>query len=146
VMAIAQAAQIFATYVLLGLCLKQGFQLTLTVGAAAWAAMYLLYSFGKPRPLVIGSMALHGISYTLFVFGGQVYTDAIGGEIKGSAQALLAVVTLGLGLFVGSQFAGFVMDRNVADGKFDWKKIFIIPCILVGICVLLLLILFRNPA
>lgn len=145
VMAIAQAAQIFATYVLLGLLLGKGYQLTLAVGAAAWLLMYLLYALGKPKALVILSMSLHGIAYTLFVFGGQIYTDGVGGEIKGSAQALLTVVTLGAGLFVGSQFAGFVMDKYCQDGKFEWKRIFLTPCILTGICVVLFFVLFRNP-
>jgi len=145
VMAIAQVAQIFATYVLLGFLLSKGFQLTLALGAGAWLLMYLLYAAGKPKALVIASMSLHGIAYALFVFGGQVFTDAVGGEIKGSAQALLTVIRLGAGLFVGSQVTGFVMDRYSEDGKFDWKKIYLTPCTLTAICVVLFLLLFRNP-
>ncbi|MBL7076813.1 MAG: MFS transporter [Kiritimatiellae bacterium] len=145
-MAIAQAGQIFATYVLLGFFLGKGFQLTLAAGAAAWLTMYLLYAVGKPRIVVILSMTLHGVAYALFVFGGQIYTDVVGGEIKGSAQALLTVVTLGLGLFVGSQFAGYIMDKHCTDGKFNWKKIYLTPCILTAVCAVLFFILFRNPA
>jgi nucleoside transporter len=145
VMAIAQGAQIFATYILLGWFLDKGFQLTLAAGAAAWLTMYLIYSLGKPKILVILSMSFHGVAYTLFVFGGQIFTDLAGGDIKSSAQALLTVVTLGAGLFAGSQFAGFVMDKYCSDGKFNWRKIFLVPCVLTGICVVVLFILFNNP-
>ncbi len=146
VMAIAQGAQIFATYILLGWFLDKGFPLTLAAGAASWLTMYLIYSLVKSKIVVILSMGFHGVAYTLFVFGGQILTNVVGGEIKGSAQALLTVVTLGAGLFAGSQFAGFVMDKYCIDGKFNWRKIFLVPCVLTAICVVLFLILFNNPS
>lgn len=146
VMAIAQGGQMFATYVLLGWFLGKGFQLTLAAGAAAWLIMYLCYFLGKPKILVILSMSLHGMAYALFVFGGQIFTDLAAGPIKSSAQALLTVITLGAGLFVGSQFTGFIMDKYCVEGKFNWRKIFIVPCVLTGISIVLFFVLFKNPS
>ena len=42
-------------------------------------------------------------------------------------QALIFAATTGVGLFLGSQLAGIVMDRYSADGKFQWRKIWAVP-------------------
>ena len=43
-------------------------------------------------------------------------------------------------MFLGTQIAGFVMDRNSADGKFQWKKIFVVPMACMVIVVALFLV------
>ena len=144
-MAIAQAAQAAATWFALSLILgKVGFPAALAAGALAWTAMYIIYAIGRPKALVVASMALHGIAYVLFVVIGQIYVDnAASPDIRASAQALLAVATMGLGLFLGAQFAGRVMDRFREEGKFQWRPIFLVPCSLVLAAAIVLAAFFK---
>jgi nucleoside transporter len=146
VMTIAQIAQAVFTLCAFTYCLNQlGYQWTLTLGVLCWLIMYVLYAIKKPKNLVIGSMALHGIAYVLFMIGGQIYTNEVAGDdIKSSAQALLFVVTMGFGFFLGTQFTGIVMDRFNREGKFNWRSIFLVPCALTGACVLAFVLFFRG--
>jgi MFS family permease len=65
-------------------------------------------------------------------------------EIRSSMQALIFAATSGVGLFLGTQFAGIVMDKHRIDGKFQWRQIFSVPCGIIAACVLALLVLFRG--
>jgi MFS family permease len=146
-MALAQIAQALATWFLLGLFIEDvGFKLTLTFGAACWMILYFLYTLGKPRWLMIVGQPLHGLAYVFFVIVGQVFVNAVSPpEILSSMQALIFVATTGVGLFLGTQFAGFVMDANSKDGKFQWPKVWIVPAVIVLAGVLVLVTLFQNP-
>ena len=64
---------------------------------------------------------------------------------RGSAQALLALVTMGLGSFVGSRLAGYVTERLTRDGASNWQWTFLIPCGVTLACVVVFLLLFREP-
>jgi MFS family permease len=146
VMTIAQAAQTIVTLVALGYFVSEvGFRWTLSIGVLAWLAMYLIYSMMKSKWLVIGSMMLHGIAYVLFIIGGQIYVDSVAPEgIGGSAQALLFVVTMGFGLFLGTQLTGFVMDHYNKDGKFMWRPIYLVPCALTLACAIAFILFFKG--
>ncbi len=146
VMSIAQIAQTLFTLFAFGYCLKNyGFRWILGGGAFCWLVMYLIYSLQKPKPLVIGSMALHGIAYVLFMIGGQVYVNTVApADIKSSAQALDIVVTVGLGSFLGTQITGVVMDRLKVQDKFRWRTIFLVPCLLTLLCVAAFLLFFKG--
>jgi nucleoside transporter len=145
-MSIAQATQTFATLVALGYFVNTlGFRWTLAIGVASWLVMYLVYSMERPRWLVISSMGFHGIAYVLFIIGGQIYVNSVASEdIKSSAQALLFVVTMGFGLFLGTQFTGVVMDRFRAEGGFRWRPIFLVPCVLTAVCAAAFVLFFKG--
>jgi nucleoside transporter len=146
-MAIAQVAQVLVTWFALGTMVQDlGYMWTLAIGVLAWLALYLVYSLEKPTGLVIGSMAFHGIAYVLFIIGGQMYVNDVSDPaIVSSAQGLLFAVTTGLGLFVGTQFTGVVMDKFSTDGKFAWRPIYLVPCALTLASAIVLIALFRNP-
>lgn len=133
-MAIAQAVQALATLFLLGMLYGDvlGPKWTLVVGAACWLVMYVVYVTVASRALLIACQALHGLAYVFFIIAGQMFTnDVADPAIRASAQALIILVTTGIGLFLGTQLAGFVMDRNSTEGKFDWKKIYTVPLLLM---------------
>lgn len=146
VMAIAQAAQAIATWYALGYLLeKTGFRWTLAIGVLCWLGIYLAYAAMRPRWFVLGSQALHGLAYVFFIIGGQIFVNNVAEEdIVSSAQALLFVVTIGFGFFLGTQFTGIVMDRLRKDGKFQWRLIFLVPCVLTLVCAIALVTLFRG--
>lgn len=146
VMSIAQVAQAIFTWKVFEHCLSNwDFRWILGGGAFCWLLMYLIYSLQKPKSLIIGSMALHGIAYVLFMIGGQVYVNTVApADIKSSAQALIIVVTVGLGSFLGTQFTGVVMDRLKVQDKFRWSTIFLVPCLLTLLCVAAFVLFFKG--
>ena len=145
VMSIAQIAQGLATVFALSWLLKLGFRWTLALGVLSWLVMYLAYSVMRPRWFVISSQSMHGLAYVFFIIGGQIYVDSVApGDIKGSAQALLTVVTMGFGLFLGTQLTGAVMDHFKREGKFQWRPIFLVPCVLAIVCTIAFVLFFRG--
>jgi len=146
VMTLAQFAEIIAMVLLLGFLIsKFGFRWTLVIGVIAWPLRYVVFAKMRPVWLVISSLPLHGLGYTCFFFAGQMYVDKVASEdIRASAQALIAVVTLGFGNFIGTQITGFTMDYFKKDGKFMWRPIFLVPCALTVACAIAFILFFKG--
>ena len=142
IMGIAQAAQALATLFLLGLFFsKLGPKWTLTIGALSWLLLYVAYTIRAPKAVLVASQVFHGLAYVMFMIAGQMYVNAVApAEIVGSAQALIILVTTGIGLFLGTQVAGIVMDRSLVEGKFNWSKVFLVPLIATAAGVLALVV------
>lgn len=149
VMTIAQAAQVLASVFMAVWGAKVlatlGFRWTFAGGLAMWLLMYGAFALTKPRALVIASQAFHGLAYAFFIGVGFVYVNKVAPpDILNSAQGLYTVVLFGFGLFVGTQFTGVVMDKLKADGKFRWRPIFLVPCVLTLASAVVLAALFRG--
>ncbi len=145
-MSIAQIAQVVAMAIILPLVFKRmGYQWTLAIATAMWLFMFLTYARLRPRNLIIASMALHGLAFAFFFDAGFIYMNRVAApEIRGSAQALYTTATLGIGLFVGTQITGAVMDHFRKDGRFLWRPIFLVPCFLLTVCMLAFVFFFKG--
>jgi MFS family permease len=145
-MAIAQVVQAAATYYLLNKFIGSfGFKWTLTIGAASWFLLYLVYIISKPRALVVISQSLHGLAYVLFIIAGQIFANiASPPEIRSSVQALVFAATTGLGLFLGTQFAGIVMDIFRKEDRFNWRAIFAVPAVIMLASIIALVAFFKG--
>lgn len=143
-MAIAQAVQAAATLFLLGWVVTNiGHKWALTLGAASWLTLFFLYVIPKPPAAIVVSQAFHGLAYVFFIIAGQMFAEAVAPEgAGGSMQALIFTAQSGLGLFLGTQLAGVVMDKASVEGKFQWKKVFSVPLGILVVCVLVLALLF----
>jgi len=96
--------------------------------------------------LIVVSQSLHGLAYVFFIIAGQIFADKIAPpEIRSSVQAPVFAATVGVGLFLGTQFAGFVMDASAADGKFQWRRVWMVPGTIMLLGVLALATLLREP-
>ena len=145
VMAIAQIAQVAVMPVVPLVLPWMGFSWAMTLGVSMWLVMYLPYAAMKPKAMVVSAMALHGTAYAFFVNVGWVYISRVAPEsIQSSAQALLTVATFGLGMFMGTQFAGFVMDRLRRDEQFHWRTIYLVPAALSLACSIVLVLGFSG--
>jgi MFS family permease len=122
---------------------KLGPKWTLTIGSLSWLLLYVAYTVRAPKGVLVASQVFHGLAYVMFMIAGQMYVNAVAPpEIVGSAQALIILVTTGIGLFLGTQVAGIVMDRSSVGGKFNWSKVFLVPLIATAAGVLALLVAF----
>jgi nucleoside transporter len=128
---------------------RLGVKWMLLAGMAAWVTRYLLFAYGD-----IGSLAwmlylgilLHGICYDFFFVTGQIYVDERApSDLRSAAQGLIAFVTLGVGMFIGSWASGRVVDAYATAGGHDWTPIWVIPAAGAFVVLLLFAALFRNP-
>jgi nucleoside transporter len=145
-MAVAQAVQALATLFLLSWLVRaSGYKWTLVFGVGSWLTLYVLYVIPRPSAVIVVSQAFHGLAYVFFIIAGQMYAGKVAPEgTAGSMQALIFTAQSGLGLFLGTQLAGVVMDRFRKDGRFQWRQIWAVPQAIALVCVLVLLLFFRS--
>jgi MFS family permease len=145
-MAMAQAAQAIATWYALGWALDHfGFKWTLTLGTASWLLLYIVYAVRAPRPVLFVSQVLHGVAYVMFMIVTQVYCGHVATkEIAGSMQGLIFAATAGVGLFIGTQLAGYAMDKHAVNGKFQWPKIWTYPLVITLVGTIVFAALFQG--
>jgi nucleoside transporter/PQQ-dependent catabolism-associated beta-propeller protein len=112
---------------------RLGVKYMLLAGMAAWAARYALFATGNNSDrmwMLYAGILLHGICYDFFFVTGQIYVDTKApADLRAAAQGLIAFVTLGVGMFIGSWISGRVVDAYSlgALGGHDWSGIWIIP-------------------
>jgi nucleoside transporter len=145
-MAIAQGVQAIATFFLMALLLERlGAKWTLITGATFWLLLYIVYIKEKPRGLIVVCQSFHGLAYVLFVIVGQIFANTVASdEIRASVQSLLFAATTGVGLFLGTQFAGAIMDLFKKEGKFQWRKIFMVPGAIALVSILVFIFFFKG--
>jgi nucleoside transporter len=128
---------------------RLGVKWMLLVGMAAWTARYLLFAHGDTGSLawmLYLGILLHGICYDFFFVTGQIYVDERApADLRSAAQGLIAFVTLGVGMFIGSWASGRVVDAYAVSGGHDWTHIWLIPAGGALAVLLLFAALFRAP-
>ena len=127
---------------------RLGVKWMLLVGMAAWTARYLLFAQGNTGGLswmLYLGILLHGICYDFFFVTGQIYVDERApADLRSAAQGLIAFVTLGVGMFIGSWASGRVVDAYAtAGGGHDWSRIWVVPAVGALAVLLLFAALFR---
>jgi MFS family permease len=145
-MAIAQATQALATLFVLGWLVEHaGYKWTLTIGAASWLILFIIYVLPRPAGVIAASQAFHGLAYVFFIIAGQMFAGAVAPKgAEASMQALIFTAQSGIALFLGTQLAGIVMDKCRVEGRFQWRKVWMVPAAVMLICVLALLFLFKG--
>jgi nucleoside transporter len=146
VMVIAQIAEIFVMAFLLPWIIKKyGIRKTMVYGILAWPLRYIIFSIGYPAWLVIASLALHGFCYVFFFVAAYIYVDKVAAsDIRASAQSLIAIVILGFGNFVGSNFSGWIQKLFTSPAGTNWTQVFIVPTVLTVLCALIFILFFRD--
>ena len=146
VMVIAQVAEIFVMAFLLPYFMsKFGIRKTLAFGVISWPIRYIIFAIGSPAWLVIASLSLHGFCYVFFFTAAFIYIDMVApDDIRASAQSLIALVTLGIGNYIGSLFAGWVRDYFTTEAITNWTGVFIVPCVLTILCAIAFMLFFKE--
>lgn len=153
-MTIAQIAEIFTITFLLPYALPRwGVRNALLVGIVAWPIRYFIFALTwahyQTTPWLVwvsvASLALHGFCYVFFFVVAFIYTDMVAPkDIRSSAQALINVAVLGLGLLIGGFFAGWLRDYFTAGGETNYTMVFTIPAVITLLCAVVFAALFRE--
>ncbi|MCX5674020.1 MAG: MFS transporter, partial [Planctomycetota bacterium] len=175
VMTVAQIAEIVVLAFLLPPTVKKiGLRWTLALGVIAWPLRYVIFAIGEPTWLVVASLAFHGFGYAFFFVASQIYVNNVAhSDIRASAQSLLTLVTVGLGMWLGAMIFKFFkivftvgpipkdefefmvpvyarlkdMAGTMGDtaGATHWPYLFVVPCALTAACALAYLLFFKPP-
>ena len=124
-MSYGQISEIFFMVVMPFFFARFGVKWMLAIGMLAWVLRYGLFAIGAPdelRWMIIIGIVLHGICYDFFFVTGQIYTDQKADKpIRAQAQGLLVMLTLGLGMMIGAQAAGYVEARYTPQAAKDYN-------------------------
>jgi len=124
-MSYGQMSEIFFMLVMPLFFRRLGVKWMLAVGMLAWVLRYFLFAIGASQEVVwmiVSGIVLHGICYDFFFVTGQIYTDKVAPqEIRGQAQGMLVLFTLGLGMLIGAQVAGRVEGAHTTPQAIELK-------------------------
>jgi nucleoside transporter len=152
-MTLGQMSEIFFMLVMPWFFRRLGVKYMLLVGMAAWTARYLMFAYGNNGDLVwllYGGILLHGICYDFFFVTGQIYVDRKApGDLRAAAQGLIAFVTLGAGMFIGSWVSGRVVDYFSVGAPgavvaHAWDRIWLVPAGGAAVVLVLFAALFQT--
>jgi len=144
-MTIGQAMEILIMLSLSLFLAALGYRKVLAIGVIAWAIRYVIFAIGKPTGLVLASLGLHGFCYVFFFVVGMIYINSVASsDIRASAQGLWTFITVGLGMFIGSLFSGWVKDIFTVKKVTNYTYVFLVPVFLTVACAVAYLTLFRE--
>ena len=143
-----QMAEILFMLILPFFLRKYGVKKVLIIGMAAWLTRYILFSYGNTDSLVwmiyIGIL-LHGICYDFFFVAGQIYVaQKAPNHLKSSAQGIFTLATYGLGMIIGTWFAGITVDFYTTDSVTNWPSTWLVPAGIAAIVLILFMFIFKE--
>lgn len=124
---------------------RLGVKWMLAIGMLAWVVRYGLFagawggeSGSHVAWMVLAGIILHGICYDFFFVTGQIYTEQHAPkEIRAQAQGFLVLLTQGVGMLIGNQVFGRLVDKYTkvtpaAGGTpelkyIDWQTVWLWP-------------------
>jgi nucleoside transporter len=155
-MTLGQVSEVVFMLMLPFMFRKLGIKTVLVIGMFAWIVRYILFALGDNDALVwmyYGGILLHGVCYDFFFVSGYIYTDKVApAHMRSSAQGLIILVTLGLGMLIGSYASGYWVQINtkfdlenagVVTG-YDWTMVWALPAVMAFLVAVAFVVLFKN--
>jgi PPP family 3-phenylpropionic acid transporter len=85
----------------------------LAVGVVAGGLRWTVCGVTDDMPLIYAMQALHGLTVTGVLLGGPLYVESVvPGELRSTAQALLATVGTGIGGILSNVAAGWMLEHG----------------------------------
>ncbi len=165
VMSFGQISEIFFMLIMPIFFARLGAKWMLAVGMLAWVVRYGLFAGAWTTHqawMVTLGIILHGICYDFFFVTGFIYTEKKApAAIRGQAQGFLVLVTQGLGLGIGAQVMGRLLDWFTTKPAVEttsvthpakmveivsWTPFWLIPCVMALIVLVVFVALFKDDA
>lgn len=131
-MALGQVTEIIFMLALPWLFLRFRLKYIIFVGLLAWGLRYGCFILGihyaSEAWLMLG-IGLHGTAYICSMLSAQIYLDTrVPVHLRGTGQGFYSLLTLGIGVFVGSTIAGqAVSTHTLVNQAHDWVQIWWFP-------------------
>jgi nucleoside transporter len=152
-MSFGQVSEIVFMLVMPFFFIRLGVKKMLLIGMLAWVVRYILFAYGNVDSMVwmfYAGILLHGICYDFFFVTGFIYVDRKAPiHIRASAQGFLTFVTLGVGMVIGANFSGYIVQlftEQLADGGTvtHWTNIWLVPAVMAAVVMVAFALLFRD--
>ncbi len=149
-MTFGQMSEVFFMLIFPIMFSRLGVKKMLVLGMGCWLVRYLCFAYGTAGSglwmLMLGIL-LHGPCFDFFFVTGQIYVDQRAPvQMRAAAQCLIAFITYGAGMLVGSIAQGYVIDAyTLPDKTVNWSPTWIIPAVGSGVIMLSFIAFFRNP-
>ena len=146
----SQMAEVISLALLLPIALKKlGMRRTLVIGTLAWALRYFVFATKLFLPVVL-SLSLHGVGFAFVFITSYFYIDRVAPkDIRGSAQSLFTLVSLGIGNYLGSILSGKLQDHfttgSGASAVVNWPLVFMVPALLTLGSAVAFFLTFKEP-
>lgn len=106
-MTLCQVSEIVVMIIMPWFIGRIGLKNVLVIGMGAWAIRYILFA-SLSFPLIILGLLVHGFCYCFVFVASFIYVSKKAPpEMSASAQSLVALLMWGVGMFVGTQLAGW---------------------------------------
>ncbi|MEK0446058.1 MAG: putative nucleoside transporter YegT [Verrucomicrobiota bacterium] len=127
---------------------RLGVKKMLVLGMACWLVRYLCFAYGNATTglwMLMAGILLHGPCFDFFFVTGQIYVDQKAPEhLRSAAQCLIAFLTYGAGMLVGSLAQGKIISMyTLPDSTVHWTPTWVIPAVGSGVIMLAFMALFR---
>lgn len=121
----------------------------LLLGMTAWILRYVCFAYGDTGAgtwMLYAGIILHGICYDFFFVTGYMYTEKKADpSIKNAAQGLFTFATYGVGMFIGTGFSGWIVDKYATETGHAWNQIWMVPAyIALGVLIYFILFFKEN--
>ncbi len=135
---------------------KIGVKNMLIFGMSAWVLRYVCFAYGNTHvALLYAGIILHGICYDFFFVTGYMYTEnKAGAKIKNAAQSLFTFATYGVGMFIGTNYSGFVSNKYSTKTidlltkkevvSHNWQSIWMYPAIIAAVVLVAFIAFFKE--
>ncbi len=150
-MTLGQVSDVVFILLLPALLTRIGAKGILMLGIGAWTVRFGLFALFHQNPsalwMLFTGILLHGMCYDFIFVMGRMYVDKRAGEdIRGAAQGLHAIVTLGAGMFVGSWLSGVVAKHYKVGEVYNWQGIWLVPAVMAAVLLVVFGVLFQDKA
>jgi hypothetical protein len=134
-MALGQVAEVVVMFGIGGILARWRLKWVILTGLICGVLRYALYAFDSPVPVLLG-VALHGLAYTFIFITAQIYlAQRIEPAWRTRAQALLSMMTGGVGNLIGYLFTGGWLHYCESGGAENWRLFWVGLCLLVVLVV-----------
>lgn len=147
-LSLGQVSEIFFLLILPVFLSRYGVKRVFLIGMTAWLLRYLCFAYGDIDTsvwMIYIGILLHGVCYDFFFVSGQIYVDNKAPKhLKSSAQGLITFATYGLGMFIGTWFAGRTIDYYTVEDMPEWTQIWLVPAFIAVFVLILFIFLFKE--
>ena len=152
VLSLGQIAEIITMLMLGRVLVRLGWRTTLIVGILGHAARFLVFAFfADSVPAILAAQLLHGICYAFFFAVVYIFfDDTYPADLRTSAQGLVNLLVLGIGMVVASIMFPALMARFTSPAAgvravVDYRSLFMVPAMMSLTAALILAFAFRPP-
>lgn len=150
-MTYGQVSEVLFMLVFPVLFARLGVKKLLLLGMGCWLVRYLCFAYGDAGSgmwMLLLGILLHGPCFDFFFVTGQIYVDRCAPpSLRAAAQCLIAFVTYGAGMLIGSLAQGQIILRYTRpDSTVDWTPTWLIPAGAAAAILLVFMIYFRDPS